>query len=307
MVFSFDARKPEEGGVEPPAKAVAYVQILNPAAGFSVTDRVEIDITSLSADAWTSLQLEMPVDGALMDGQLLQYGFSNTASNNAPSAMLYDNILLKLNSEGGSTSPPVATLAFFDDFEDADASAATVGNNWKMYVNVFDADASYLYGYGPFDAPNGTDAVSGIAFSEAGMDQGVQYLNVFSDYANADHGAGKVLETSVFKESPIVEGDSGTYRFSFDAKRPSEGGLDEPTTAEAFIKILDPNTGYSLVFSATLDMSGISTEEWASFSLEVAIDGGDQAGQIIQFGFSNTATNYDPSGVYYDNVLVEEI
>ena len=307
MVFSFDAKKPQEGGVEPPAKAVAYVQILNPTAGFSVTERVEVDVTDLSSDAWTSLALEIRVDGALLEGQLLQYGFSNTASNNAPSAMLYDNILLKLNSDGGSAPPDVATLTFFDDFEDADASASTVGNNWKMYVNVFDSDGVYVYGYGPFDAPNGTEAVSGIAFSEAGMDQGVQYLNVFSDYANADHGAGRVLETSVFKENPIKEGDSGTYRFSFDAKRPSEGGLDEPTTAEAFIKILDPNSGYSLVFSETLDMSAISTEEWGTFSLEVAIDGGDQAGQLIQFGFSNTATNYDPSGVYYDNVSVEEI
>jgi hypothetical protein len=39
----------------------------------------------------------------------------------------------------------------------------------------------------------------------------------------------------------------------------------------------------------------------------VTIDGGSQAGQLIQFGFNNQATNYDASAVQYDNVTVEGI
>ena len=54
-------------------------------------------------------------------------------------------------------------------------------------------------------------------------------------------------------------------------------------------------------------MTSISDAEWASFSIDITVDGEARAGQIIQFGFNNRATNYNPSAVLYDNVVVEGI
>ncbi len=311
VTMSFDARKPAEGGVEPPASAFAYLQILDPNAGYSVTARVELDLTDLSADAWASREVALEIDGEALSGQILQYGFGSRSTDYAATGILVDNVVLAV-SEGEvepPVEPPSASFVFASDFEASDASAGVIGDNWLMFVNVFGSDgSSYLYGYGPFDAPNGSGAVSGIDAGEAGDAQGVQYLNVFSDYNNGEaHGDGSVLETSVFREFVISEGDSGSYRFSFDAKRPAEGGLSAPSTAEAYVQVLDPNSGYSQTFRIVESTSAVSTSEWQSFTIEFDIDASALAGQLIQFGFGNRAANYDPSGVYYDNVSVEGI
>jgi hypothetical protein len=50
----------------------------------------------------------------------------------------------------------------------------------------------------------------------------------------------------------------------------------------------------------TADMTSTPVT-WTGYSLSITIDG-SLVGQILQFGFSNIATNYEPSGVYYDNV-----
>ena len=178
---------------------------------------------------------------------------------------------------------------------------------WVHYVNAFAPNGDYLGGGGGTAAPNGGN-ISNVTSGEAGIDQGIQYLNVFSNYGdNGNHEAGNILETSVYREFIIAAGDTGTYRFSFDARRPAENGVVDPSTAAAFIKVLDPNNGYATVVNLTEDMTSISDAEWASFSIDITVDGEARAGQIIQFGFNNRATNYNPSAVLYDNVVVEGI
>ena len=44
--------------------------------------------------------------------------------------------------------------------------------------------------------------------------------------------------------------------------------------------------------------------EWGGFNMSIDITP-DLKGQLLQIGFSNTATLYEPSGVFYDNVLFE--
>jgi hypothetical protein len=186
----------------------------------------------------------------------------------------------------------------FEGLVQADPSA--LGNNgWKVFANVFSPDGStYYYGYGPFPAPNNAGGFCGLDVNQGGYAQGTQQLVVYSDYNNADHGVGNRIESNTFQERTIAAGDVGqTWVFRFDAKK---GNLESPTTALAFIKTLDPNNGYAMTNFITADMTSIPAT-WGSHSLSITITPA-LSGQILQFGFANTASNYKASGIFYDNV-----
>lgn len=210
-----------------------------------------------------------------------------------------------------AASAAMPTLSSFtQDFESLGLSdpAALTNDGWLVFGNVFDSSNNYLYGYGPFGAPNGTGAFSSVATGEAGANQGSQYINVFSDYNNSDHGAGRLIEANVFQEQTIAAGDLGsTWTFNFDYKASSNAGPSGGTTTLAFIKVLDPNNSFATVAFQTLDTTNASNSAWTEGnSLNVAIDN-SWTGNILQFGFASTATNFNPSGMYYDNVSFEAV
>jgi hypothetical protein len=187
------------------------------------------------------------------------------------------------------------------DFEAMIPASPTAlsADGWLVYGNVFLPDGTYSYGYGPYPAPNSDPpAFSRLATGEGGGGQGAQQLSVFSDYENAAHGTGNLVEANVFREQTIGAADVGTtWYFEFDAKR---GNLAAPTTALAFIKTLNPAAGYALTNFLQAHMTYVP-DTWRRYALRLTIDAG-LVGQILQFGFASTATNYDPSGVFYDNV-----
>ena len=78
------------------------------------------------------------------------------------------------------------------------------------------------------------------------------------------------------------------------------GDLAGGTTAVAFIKTLDPNAGYATTNFITVDMTSIPAT-WGDYSLAIVIDG-TLPGQLLQIGCASTATNYEGSGVFYDNI-----
>lgn len=177
---------------------------------------------------------------------------------------------------------------------------ALAGDGWLVYGNVFGPDWSYWYGYGPYPAPNGGPAFSGIATGQGEPTQGGQQLVVYNDYNNGNHGDGSDanIEANVFQERTIGTADVGnTWIFEFDAKRDN---IEGNTTAAAFIKTLDPNAGFALTHFITLDMTGVPAT-WDRYVLSIFVDS-SLDGQILQFGFVNWASNYQPSGVLYDNV-----
>ena len=110
-------------------------------------------------------------------------------------------------------------------------------------------------------APNGEN-ISSISSGEAGANGGDQYLNIFSNYGD-DHNS-FCLETSVYREFIINDSFEGDFSFSFDAKRPAAEGsaVEEPSSARAFIKKLDPNSGFSTVEYEWQDMTDISKQTW---------------------------------------------
>ena len=114
----------------------------------------------------------------------------------------------------------------------------------------------------------------------------------------------------MFQQQDIAAGDigSGTWTLTFDAlANPGDDGLydiNDPTsnaTASAFIKTLDPNDGYA-TNDIRVDTTGVSPDAWGSYSISLDLSDPSLADQILQFGFNTTATNYENSGVFYDNI-----
>jgi hypothetical protein len=165
-----------------------------------------------------------------------------------------------------------------------------------VFGNVFDPGGGYLYGYGPFPAPNNIGNWCDIVTGQGGPDQGQQQLVVYSDYANGDHGNGNLIESNVFQEQILPAGATGEWIFEFDAKRGDIGGA---STAAAFIKTLDPNAGYAMTNFITYDTTALPIT-WGTYSISLDVTGLD--GQIFQFGFMTVATNYEPCGNFYDNI-----
>ncbi len=193
-----------------------------------------------------------------------------------------------------------AVTPYSQDFELLDQTGLTAlsDDGWLVFGNVSTPAGTYLYGYGPFPAPNDGAAFCQIDLLQGGPEQGLQQLVVFSDYNNLDHANGNIIESNVFQEQVVAAGDVGkTFRFDFDAKL---GNLLSPSTAAAFIKTLNPAAGYALTNFITADMT-TTPVTWTGYSLSITIDAG-LVGQILQFGFMNTATLYVGSAVFYDNV-----
>jgi hypothetical protein len=205
----------------------------------------------------------------------------------------------------GSLPAAAAVTPYSQDFEgliqsDPDALA---NDGWLVFGNVFSSGGDYLYGYGPYPAPNNGAAFCQIVTGEGGPEQGDQQLVVFSDYENTDHGVGDLIESNVYQEQTIETADLGAvWIFEFQAKL---GNIEGSSTAMAFIKTLDPNNGYALTNFLTVDMTNIPTT-WGGYSIPFRIDE-SLDGQLLQFGFMNTATDYEGSGIFYDNLYFHKL
>lgn len=174
--------------------------------------------------------------------------------------------------------------------------AALSGDGWFFFVNAMSPTPPTppSYGYGG-TAPNGPQ-ISALADNGAGD----QYLNVYSDYANGDLGNGYTLETNVYQQQTIGAVDlNQTFTFDFDFRAAdSPFGPGGATTTSAFIKVFDP--GFALLDIQQLDTTAAGMT-FAPGSLSQLIDA-SWTGNIIQFGFLSNVTNFEPSGMYYDNL-----
>jgi hypothetical protein len=203
---------------------------------------------------------------------------------------------------------PVASLAalapYSQNFETLVKSSPTAlsANGWLVYGNVYTSSHTYMYGYGPYPAPNGSGAFCAIDTLQGGLLQGNLQLSVYSDYNNTGaHGAGQLVESNVYREQVVSAADVGnTWKFQFDAKH---GNLASPSTAMGFIKTLNPAAGYALTNFLVADMSSIPAT-WNTYTLTITVDA-SLVGQLMQIGFSSLATNFNPSATFYDNIVWE--
>ena len=93
LTFSFDAKN---GSLAPPTTALAYIQTLDPGAGFNRTNFVTADMTSIGT-TWSRYEISLDLTDPLLIGQVLQFGFQSKTSNFADSQNVYDNILVTLS------------------------------------------------------------------------------------------------------------------------------------------------------------------------------------------------------------------
>jgi hypothetical protein len=186
---------------------------------------------------------------------------------------------------------------------------------------VFDGDDVFKFNYNnpPAAAPNGPQ-ICALVNDQGGLEQEPQQLSVYSDYeccGNPDQGhrnGTDLVETNVFRERTLGAADIGnTVTFSFDAKR---GNINDPAadvcqapnvcdvTANAFIKTLNPADGFSESLGNRADTTNLPAT-WGGLTVSITIP--DEAafeGQILQVGFQTNASNFEPSGNFYDNVVV---
>jgi len=284
------------GNIEGISTAQAFIKTLDPDNGYATTNHLLVDMTSIP-DTWGADSLEIFIDASL-ENQLLQIGFACLTTSYVGSGIFYDNLTF---GAVGASDPTIEPYA--QDFEGlVQADPDALGNDgWLVFGNVYAPDQTHLYSYGPFSAPNHNLAFCQIVLGEGGEEQGDQVLSVFSDYENLDHANGNLIESNVYREQAIGVADVGTtWRFKFDHKR---GNIDGNSTAHAFIKTLDPNNEYITTRLLTAEMTSIP-DTWGADSLQISIDA-TLEGQILQFGFNNMATNYEASGIFYDNVILE--
>lgn len=194
-------------------------------------------------------------------------------------------------------STAFAQTPYTQDFEGLlQVDGQLAGDGWLVFGNIFDPAGNYLWGHGPWPAPNNIGNWCDIVNGEGGPDQELQQIVMYSDYGNGDHANGNLIESNLFQEQTVPAGASGIWYFTFDAKMGNLGGA---STALAFIKTLDPNAGWAMTNFITADMTYIPGT-WGHYMLSIDVTGLD--GQILQFGFASTASNYEPCGVFYDNV-----
>ncbi len=201
---------------------------------------------------------------------------------------------------------PVVALAltpYSQTFEGLvqDDPDALSDDGWLVFGNVTQPDGTFLYGYGPFPAPNSGAAFCQVVAGQGGSEQGDQQFVVFSDYENTDHAGGLLIESNVFHEQTIgADAVDQVWRFAFQAKR---GNLEGQSTAIAFIKTLDPQNNYDLTNFEQVELTS-APQTWQGYELSLGIDAALE-GQILQFGFACTATDYEGSAVFYDNLVFE--
>jgi hypothetical protein len=203
------------------------------------------------------------------------------------------------------------------DFESLDRTRADAlaQDGWLVFGVVVNADGDFKFNYGPFTAPNDGMAFSEIVAGEGGLDQQAQQLSVFSDYNCCDptqghrNGTDQVISL-VYQQPfganrPIATDDVGkALEFSFDAKR---GDMNDPTgssTALAFLQTVDPSADFAQTRFVSVDMTSLPADLWDRYSISLTIDE-ELVGQYLAFGFQSTASNFEPSGVLYDNILAE--
>jgi hypothetical protein len=184
--------------------------------------------------------------------------------------------------------------------------------HWQRTNGTAPVLASILGNYGQ---------TAGGGFSSLVHGQGAggvadQYLNSFSDYnccgLNDGHPTGTdLVNTSLFQESTVAANDADmTATFSTKIKLPGGdeaafalGGL---STAQLFVLTLNPLTGYSVSAESfvNVDTTYIPTlndSTWVTATVDFDI-APEFTGHIFQFGIRTTASNFDPSGVFLDDI-----
>ena len=178
-------------------------------------------------------------------------------------------------------------------------------DGWLIYGQVFDVNpytnsgAVPLFEYGPFEAANGEPgSIQGVATGEGGTEQGNVVLNKYSDYNNTSQ-EDSYVQASTFQTQTITTSNVGLWRLTYDAKI---GNMEADSSAFAYMltqNFVDPD-----IFVSN-DTTNLPVD-WGTYTLDLLINE-SMIGSILTFGFGSTATMYNGSGVFYDNINFDRV
>jgi len=162
-----------------------------------------------------------------------------------------------------ATSAQIPT--YNQNFEGLDINSPSVldQEGWLVGAIVTNSSGTFLYDYFadgagvPFPAPNSEESFSAIGSGSGGENQGEQYMNIFSDYANQDagHAVGNIINGFVYQGGVIEAEDlNQTFRFQFDYRTGDDRfGVGGDSETFAYIRILSPAPDFFLIFDETID------------------------------------------------------
>lgn len=205
-----------------------------------------------------------------------------------------------------------ALTSYVQDFESLDRTSpsALADDGWLLFAAGINGSGTFTnFGAGPFPAPNNIAAPSVSVISDVASGgappAGNQGLVFFSDYGSGLHSDAadpRDLVLSLFQERVIAAADIGsTVTFSWLA----DGNAAPPTgdaITEAFLLTLDPTAGFAATNNLAFDTTMTADGALAANSLTLALSDPSLVDQILQFGFRNTASDFEGSAVDYDNV-----
>jgi hypothetical protein len=167
---------------------------------------------------------------------------------------------------------------------------------WNAYVNAFNvSNNSYAFGFSyTFSDLRATSTASSVTLEpNVAIWTGEAANPAWFDQAATEQTPLLYIEASSFIEDNSLAGTDLIFSGNID-----EADLNSDYTPIAFIKALDPNSGYATVVNNTVS---ISTEG----AFEVSATGAELAsGFIIQYGFSITGPLANPSDPNLGSVKV---
>jgi autotransporter-associated beta strand protein len=171
--------------------------------------------------------------------------------------------------------------------------------DWVGYMNVFENDAGsqggpvFGSGWGVSDLKTTILARPGSGINvENNILELFPNFNTYADNpgdafwrdnGGAGPGGNKWMEANTFVEDPNITQETVTFSGRIDSYT-----LSPDYTAQAFIKVLDPNAGYASVYSDTVDLAGLN-----DFSLTA--DTFFFTALLLQTGFSVSGLNANPA------------
>ena len=191
---------------------------------------------------------------------------------------------------------------FADNFEAAGAAGATkIGAPWEMNKQVFTSTGAYDGGY----YPGTTFGPNAIVSGQGGVDQGTYQGKLWPDYDGwwGDWTNNKVVKTSLLVSIVSLSAADiapGQIQMDFDYKL--QGELGPNTSVYSFAKILSSDwsqTWYT-------DWKQLTGGDWSHGSNVITFDG-NQVGANLQYGFVVASENYQPNGVFVDNVTISNV
>ena len=151
---------------------------------------------------------------------------------------------------------------------------------WVGYANVFDTSNNYQFGssWAVADIKSTIDPATSIAT----LSPNFNTYNASDPYWSNGALGNKIFEGNTFVEDPALDGQTVTFKGNVTSNTLASG-----YTAIAFIKGLNPATGYSTDVSVTAPL--VTGQQFSITANAIP------SGLIVQYGFSVTGLNGNPA------------